>query len=159
MKPRYLYRAWPSLLRSRIVGETAKFIYLGETEHFNIYTEKWGPAATYLTPSISRVSKAELNDAAKRDGFWADFDVRWIERRRREDEKKRREREGLQTRWEVKYKGFRAYDASGKRIGRVWAPTAEEALRNNPRAAYVDYSDRFGRVEESAGRKPKELKR
>ncbi|MDX1488874.1 MAG: hypothetical protein R3268_11775 [Acidiferrobacterales bacterium] len=159
MKHRYLYRSWPSLLRSRIVGETAKFVYLGETEHLNVYTEKWGAASTYLTPTVTRVPKAKLNNPKDPKGFWTDFDVRWIERRRRENEKQRREQKNLRVSWEIKYKGFQAYDASGKRIGRVWAPSAEEALRNNPTVAYVEYSDRVGKVETSAGRKPKELKR
>jgi hypothetical protein len=159
VKHRYLYRSWPSLLRSRIVGETAKFVYLGKTEHLNIYTEKWGPASTYLTPTVSRVPKAKLNDPAEAEGFWTDFDVRWIERRRRENEKQRRAQKGLQVRWEIKYKGFQAYDAAGKKIGRVWAPSAEEALRNNPTVVYVEYSDRLGKIEAAAGRKPKELKR
>ena len=159
MKHRYLYRSWPSLLRSRIVGETAKCIYLGETEHFNLHTEKWGPASTYLTANVSRVSKAKLNNPAEPGGFWTEFDVRWIERRRRENEKQRREHKAFQARWEIQYKGFQAYDASGKRIGRVWAPSAEEALRSNPAVAYVEYSDRVGKIAASAGRKPKEFKR
>ena len=103
--------------------------------------------------------KAKLNDPAEPEGFWTDFDVRWIERRRRENEKQRRAQKDLYVRWETKYKGFQAYDAAGKRIGRVWAPNAEEALRNNPTVVYVEYSDRLGKIEAAAGRKPKELKR
>ena len=156
---KYLYRSWPSLLRSRIVGETAKFAHLGETEHFNIYTEKWGPAATYLTPTVRRVRWANLNDPADPESFWTHFDVRWVERRRHEDEKQRREQQTLPVRWGIKYKGFQAYDAAGQRIGRVWAPTAEKALRKNPTVTYVEYRDRFGKIAASVGQKPKELKR
>ncbi len=156
---RYLYRSWPSLLRSRIVGETAEFVHLGKTEHFNIQTEKWGPAASYLTPVVASVPRVELNNPAEPGGFWTHFDVRWVERRRREDEKQRREQQKLPVRWGIKYKGFQAYDAAGKRIGRVWAPTAEKALRKNPGVAYVEYRDRFGKIAASISRKPKALKR
>jgi hypothetical protein len=156
---RYLYRSWPSLLRSQIVGETTEYIHLGKTEHFNIYTAKWGPAAIYLTPPAGSVPRVELNNPEEPGSFWTDFDMRWVERRKREDQKQRREQQKLQVRWGIKYKSFQAYDAAGKRVGRVWAPTAEKALRKNPAVAYVEYRDRFGKIAASMGRKPKELKR
>jgi hypothetical protein len=156
---RYLYRSWPSLLRSQVVSETANHIHLGKTEHFNIYTAKWEPAATYLTPPVTSVPRVELDDPEDPGSFWTEFDVRWIERRRREDQKQRREQQKLPVRWGIKLKGFQAYDGTGKRVGQVWARTAETALRKNPTVAYVEYRDRFGKITAAVGQKPKELKR
>jgi hypothetical protein len=155
----YLYRSWPSLLRSRIINETGGYVHLGKTEHFNIYTGKWESAATYLAPPVTSVSRLELDNPKDPGSFWTQFNARWVEQKKREDQQQRREQQKRSGRWGIKSKAFQAYDAAKKRIGYVWAPTAEKALRKNSAVAAVESRDRSGKIATSVGKKTKQLKR